>query len=248
MDKTGAFSDFFENPFAKKYLESSDHIIRRSVTGISASCELLRRSAEKNGDRNSCELIDCIMNMCCDLMRNAELSRALAAGKPAGADLTTVRADLFLRSFSESCGKRSDGKCSVEVLSAPDTFIRTDKEALSFLLLGFIRRSIIGSNGGNTHFELECTPELKTLNIEVRSLRTFVDGGLLVQPDVFTAFFNEVCCGLAERIGASVTVSDDSIAVVIPLAGSSGTAIVEAPAVETETGFFDPFGLMLSDI
>ena len=97
-------------------------------------------------------------------------------------------------------------------------------------------------------FEIECSEELKTLNISVRCLRTFVDGDVLAPPDVFHKFYDEVCHGLAERTGASAELSPDLLTVVIPQTGSSGTAIIEALPTENEAGFFDPFNLMLRDI
>ena len=248
MDKENDFTAFFENGFAKDFLSCNDYTVRRAVTGISASCELLRGNAEKSGDKKSLELIDCIMKMCCELMRNAELSRALSSEKPADADLVTVRAAAFMKDFVKGCVSASGGRCTVELKEVPDVLIRTEKDLLRMLLLGFIRKCMMEAGDEKIPFELECSAKLKTLNITVRSLGTFVDGGILDTPDVFGKFYAEVCHGLAGRTGASAELAANSLTVVIPLTDDSGTAIIEAFPPESEAGFFEPFSLMLGDI
>ena len=95
MDNNHQLKSFFESPFAEDYINCTDYLVRKSVTGISASCELLRKFAEKNGGKAEQELIGGIMTACCELMRNAELSRALSAPLPEEQELTAVRTDLF---------------------------------------------------------------------------------------------------------------------------------------------------------
>ena len=248
MEKDNGMGAFFASPFAKEYLKCSDNLIRRSVTGISAACELMRGKAEKNDDRTECELIDGIMTMCCDLVRNAELSKALASGAPSAEDMKTVRADLFLAEFAAECEAVSCGRCRVSVKDAPAAFINTDRNTLRFLLLIFVRRVLLGCDGESAGFVIECAGKLKTLNITVRSLRTFVDEGAILTPDVFDEYPHEICSGLAERIGASAVLDRDSLSVEIPLSGGSGPAIVAAPEQEPRMGFFNPFGLMLRGI
>lgn len=248
MDKENDFTAFFNNDFARDFLNCNDYTVRRAVTGISASCELLRGNAEKSGDKKSRELIDCIMNMCCELMRNAELSRALSSEKLAEADLVTVRAAAFLEDFVKSCVSASGGRCTIELKDVPDVLIRIEKDLLRMLLLGFIRKCMTGAGDEKLPFELECSAKLKTLNITVRCLRTFVDGGAFGSPDVFGKFYAEVCHGLADRTGASAEIAAHSLTVEIPLTGDSGTAIIEAFPTESEAGFFEPFSLMLGDI
>ena len=103
MDNNHQLKSFFESPFAEDYINCTDYLVRKSVTGISASCELLRKFAEKNGGKAEQELIGGIMTACCELMRNAELSRALSAPLPEEQELTAVRTDLFLSGFAKSC-------------------------------------------------------------------------------------------------------------------------------------------------
>lgn len=248
MDRKNELTDFFGSSFTKEYLKCSDYLVRRSVTGISASCELLRETLEKSGSREGGELIDSILTMCCDLMRNAELGSVLASGSLAAEELVSVRADIFLKELAAKCEAAADEKCSITVKSVPEVYIRTDRETLRFLILGFVRKQMLLADGEKTELEIECETALKTLNISVRSLRTFVDGGNSGIPDVFSEYTDEMISGLAERISASAVSGGDSLTVEIPLTGSSGTAIAEAPPAELQEGFFNPFNLMLRDI
>ena len=154
MDEKKGFGKFFDDPFAIDYIDCMDNVIRRSVTGISASCEMLRESADKKGSKHDKQLIDGIMQVCCELMRSAELSKALAAEKLAEEDMSTVRTDVFLRNFAAGCESASCGRCTVKVGEVSVSYIRTDRELLRFLLLSFVRRSASGGKDGKNAFEV----------------------------------------------------------------------------------------------
>ena len=130
MDNNNQLKSFFESPFAEDYINCTDYLVRKSVTGISASCELLRKFAEKNGGKAEQELIGGIMTACCELMRNAELSRALSAPLPEEQELTAVRTDLFLSGFAKSCETAAAGRCTVKTGKLSASYVRTDRNAL----------------------------------------------------------------------------------------------------------------------
>lgn len=249
MDKNNEVKEFFESPFAEDYLSCTDHLVRRSVTGISASCEILRGMAEKNGDKTSCEIVDGIMTMCCELMRNAELSKALTAiDGDAERDMRTMRVDMFLEDFAKNCRSVLGGKCVIEYEKPQEIYVRTNKEILRFLLLSFIRRSILGSGDAEAEFEAGCEETGKSVEIYIRAKRTFVDETAFGQPDVFESYPVEVTNGLAARIGAEAKISADGISVVIPLPDGNSPAIVEAPSVDYGERFFNAFNIMLRDL
>ncbi len=248
MDNKKDIERFFGDPFAAELINCNDSLIRRSVTGISASCEMLSKLAEKKGMKQEHGYIDNIMRMCCDLMRSAELSNALAAEKLAADDMIIVRADFFLGDFAGSCEAASRGRCTVTVGETSPSYFRTDRELLRFLLLSFVRRLTVGGDGGRNAFEVSCREELKTLNISVKALRTFVDEGLIGQPDVFDEHYREVCAGLAERLGASAEISDNELVVGIPLHDGSHGGLTEAPSAEPERDYFNSFSIMLGNM
>lgn len=248
MEKNNDVRAFFESPFAEDYLNCTDHLVRRSVTGISASCEMLRGIAEKSGDKVSCELVDNIMTMCCELMRNAELSKALtSAGVSSGKDLRALRVDAFLEDLARNCEAVMEGKCRISVEGASALYIRSNGEILRFLLLSFIRRSIL--NGGDgAEFAAGCKETGKSVEIFIRVKRTFVDEKAFGQPDVFEAYPDEVTAGLAARIGAEARLSDEALYVEIPLPDGNSPAVVEAPSAEYGERFFNAFNIMLRDL
>ncbi len=249
MDKNNEVKSFFESPFAKDFLNSTDYLVRRSVTGISASCEILRGNAEKNGDKLSCELIDGIMTACCELMRNAELSKALAAaGDGAEKDMQTVRIDLFLSDFAKNCNAVMSGKCTVEAAECPTVYVRANAEILRFILLSFVRRSILDSDGGKAEFEAGCKETGKSVEIFIRAKRTFVDETLLGRPDVFEAYHSEILDGLSARTGAETICDNEGITVVIPHSDANSPAVVESPSAELGERFFSAFNIMLRDL
>jgi hypothetical protein len=249
MENNNVVKEFFESPFAEDYLNCTDQLVRRSVTGISAACETLRSMTEKSGDKTGTELINGIMTMCCDLMRNAELSKALSgAASDSDMDMTVLRLDSFLEDFAKNCMASSGGKCSFKIDTAPSVYIRTNKELLRFLLLSFVRRSIIGADGSEIAFDAGGKETGKSVEIFIKAKRTFVDGGGMARPDVFEVYPEEVAMGLSARIGAETTLSNDSISVVIPLPDGSSPAAVRAPYAEYEERFFNAFNIMLRDL
>lgn len=249
MEKSNEVRKFFESPFAEDYLSYTDHLVRRSVTGISASCEILRGMAEKKGDKASCELVDGIMTMCCELMRNAELSKALTAvGEDTERDMRVLRVDTFLDDFARNCKAVLGGKCVIEQKAPQTVYIRTNKEILCFLLLGYIRRSVLCSDVSEAEFEAGCEETGKSVKIYIRAKRTFVDGTAFGQPDVFDAYPVEVTDGLAARIGAGAELSPEGIIVEIPLPDGNTPAVVEAPSADYGERFFNAFNLMLRDL
>ena len=249
MENNNVVKDFFESPFAEDYLNCTDQLVRRSVTGISAACETLRGIAEKNGNKTEAELVDGIMTMCCELMRNAALSKALTkSSDDPDMGSVTLRLDTFLEDFAKNCTAATAGKCTVNVESVPAVYIRTNKELLRFLLLSFVRRSMISADGGEKAFDAGIKETGKSVEIFIRAKRTFVDEMVMGQPDVFEAYPVEVTMGLSARIGAETTLSDDRISVVIPLPDGNSAAAVRAPYAEYEERFFNAFNIMLRDI
>ena len=248
MDNNKDFGEFFGSPFAAELISSTENVIRRSVSGIAAACETLSESAEKKHSKQDKQLIDGIMEMCCDLMRSAQLSKALTAEKLTDEDMSTIRVDAFLRDFAESCKEASKGRCTVTVGETSASYIRTDREALRFLLLSFVRRLTACGEGGKNAFEVSCGEKLKTLNISVRALGTFVDESHVGQTDIFDSRYREVCMGFAERIGACAELSDNALTVGIPLSDGNSRAVAEAASAEPERDSFDPFGVMLGNM
>ncbi len=244
MNNDNELKAFFESSFAEDYIKCTDYLVRRSVTGISAACELLRADVRNDGG-----LIDGIMTMCCELMRNAELSKALMppAGQEAGG-MRTIRLDTFLSEFAESCMKTAAGGCRAAVGEASAVYIRTDKELLRFLMLSFVRRKMVRSEGGMPSFTVSCRENGKKAEIIIAAKGKFSNGTPFGQPDVFDAYPDEVTAGLAARLGASAEADGDSLVVAVPLPDGDDAVIVEAPAVEYEEGFFNPFNIMLRDL
>ena len=248
MDDKKDFAEFFGSAFASELIDSTENLIRRSVSGIAASCESLRESAEKKRSKQDIMLIDGIMAVCCDLMRGAQLGRALTAERLTDEDMCTVRADIFLRDFAAGCEAASRGRCTVKVGAVCPSYIRTDRETLRFLLLSFVRRLTSGGEDGKNAFEVSCEERLKTLNISVRALGTFVDEAHVGQTDIFDSHYGEVCMGFAERIGACAELTDDMLTVGIPLSDGNSSAVAEAVSPEPGRDRFDPFGVMLGNM
>lgn len=248
MENKDQLKSFFDSPFAEDYINCTDHLVRKSVTGISASCELLREFAKKKGGKAEQELIGGIMTACCELMRNAELSRALSAPLPEEQELTAVRTDIFLREFARRCKAAAGDRCSIRTGKLSASAVRTDRSALRFLLLSFMRRRLLGNESGKTEFIVECGENDKNVEIKITASGTFVDFDDFGQPDIFNGYHRQVCLGLAERAGASAAVDDHCLTVTIPLSRGDSGLIAEAPAPESERGFFDSFNIMLRDL
>lgn len=248
MDEKNELRDFFESPFAKDYIAYNEYLMRRSVTGISASCELLKELADRHGTKNEGELIEGILTMCCELMRNAELSKALISS-PDGAERTgTIRTDTFLADLAANCEAVTAGKCRITVRECSASFVRTNSDILRLLLLSFIRKYMLASGSDKNLFEAFCEETVENVKICIRASGTFVDGENIGLPDVFENYPHETVQGLAARIGAEAVLGDNEITVEIPLSDGNASAVLEAPSAEFSESFFNPFNLMLRDL
>ncbi|MCR4793646.1 MAG: hypothetical protein K5898_00400 [Ruminococcus sp.] len=248
MDGKYGLHDFFESSFAEDYIAYTEYLVRRSVTGISASCELLRELADKQGTKKDSELIEGIMTMCCELMRNAELSKALISDPDSKSCFGVVRTDAFLADLAANCGAVTAGRCRIVLGECSASLVRTDSNILRLLLLSFIRRYSLANDADINEFEAFCEETGKNVKIHIRASGTFVDGECIGLPDVFETYPDETVKGLAARIGAEAQMSGDEITAVIPLAEGEKSAVLEAPSPELGDTFFDPFNLMLRDI
>lgn len=249
MDRNDYLRDFFDSPFAEDYISCMDLAVRHSVTGISASCELLRELAEKHGTASDRELIDGIMTMCCELMRNAELSRALtAAPAEVRAGSCILRTDTFLSDFAKNCERASSGRCSITLSGSPVLYIRTGRELLSFMLLSFIRRRLTAAPGGRAEFELSCAERNGSAEIKLSCLTDVSEDDLIGQPELLSEYPAEMTARLAERLGVSAETGSSSLLISIPLPDGVSPAVVELPAPAAEETFFNPFNIMLRDM
>lgn len=249
MEKNNGQANLPKDEFIEDYIKCSDYLVRHTVTGISASCEMLRQGAEKRKRKNECELIDDILVMCCDLLRNAELSKVLIPEhENDGRHLSTVNIDSFLADLAAACDEVTNGRCRVTVKSDTKAFVRTDRDMLRYLLLCFVRRCICGNDAEKNIFEAFCEKTGENVRICIRDTGTFVDGEGFDQPEIFEMYHDKIVRGLARRIGAEVTMEENGITVEIPLVEGLDTAVLEATVPERERGFFDPFGVMLRDL
>ena len=248
MDEKNGFRGFFESPFAEDYIAYNEYLVRHSVMGISASCEFLRELADKQGTQKDSELIEGILTMCCDLMRNVELSKALISSREGAECCGTVRTDNFLAEFAEKCEAVTAGKCRVVLKDCASAFVRTDADILRMLLLSFIRRYSLANTADKNEFEAFCEETVENVIIKIRASGTFVDGENIGLPDVFEVYPEETAKGLAARIGAEARLSGNEIVVEIPLPDGNASAVLEAPFPEIGESFFEPFNLMLRDL
>ena len=248
MDEKNGFRDFFESPFAEDYIAYNEYLVRRSVMGISASCEFLRELAEKHGTKKDGELIEGILTMCCDLMRNAELSKALVSPHDGAEHSGMIRTDAFLAELAEKCVAVTAGRCRVTLKDCAAAFVRADANILRMLLLSFIRRYSLANAADNSGFEAFCEETGENVKIIIRAAGTFVDGENIGLPDVFENYPEETVKGLAARIGAEAQLGSNEIVVEIPLPDGNESAVLEAPSPEIGESFFEPYNLMLRDL
>ena len=248
MEKNDKKDNVFKSKFAEDYIIFNDMLTRYSVTGIAASCEMLGEFVAKKGTRNEKRLISNIMSMCCELMKNSELSRVLISPGDDGIWLNSMPANAFFRDFAVNCEKASAGKCTVTVKECSERLIRTDLNLLRYLLLGFIRKYALANGAEKSEFEASCEVTGENVIIHLTAAGTFVDSENILRPDIFDKYSDDVTEGIAARLGAEAKLEENGIHAVIPLAEGKAGAVIESPAAGFEDRMFTLFDLMLSDL
>lgn len=251
MKNKNELREFFESGFAADYISFNDYLVRRSVTGISASCELLEELAQKRGSKTEKELIGNIMTMCCNLMRTAEIGTLLAGSQSAEEEYTVFRTKMFLEELSRGCESAMSGKCSVKTGDISDIIIRTNKELLRYFLLSFIRRTIPALTGaGKPVFTVGCTEEDGKARIFIGFEGEISENGgsTLGGGEIFDAYPDQTDERFAELLGAELRYAEKGLYISVPVPGGDAPAVVEAPMPGHDPGFFSAYNIMLKDI
>lgn len=251
MEKNNELRDFFESSFAGDYISFNDYLVRRSVTGISASCELLEELADKRGSKTEKELINNIMTMCCNLMRTAEIGTLLTGSQPAEEEYTVFRTKMFLEELCRGCESAMGGKCSVKTGDISDLIIRTNKELLRYFLLSFIRRTIPALAGAaKPVFTASCEEKDGKARIFIGFEGEMSDGGgsTLGGGEIFDAYPRQTDERFAELLGAELQYAGNGLYISVSVPGGEAPAVVEAPVIEQDPGFFSAYNIMLKDI
>lgn len=250
MKNKNELSEFFESSFAGDYINFNDFIVRRSVTGISAACELLGERAEKRGSKTEKELIGNIMTMCCNLMRTAGVGALLAGSQSAEEEYTVFRTKMFLEELARGCESAMNGKCSVETDAVSDIIIRTNKELLRYFLLSFIRRTVPLIADKKPGFTLGCEEKDGNARIFIGFEGEISAGGgdTLGGGEIFEAYPRQTDERFAELLGAELQYTENGLYIALPLPGGDSPPVVEAPLVESDLGFFSACNIMLKDL
>lgn len=250
MEKNTELKDFFESSFAGDFLSFNDYLVRRSVTGISAACEILGERAEKRGSKTEQTLINNIMTMCCNLMRTAEIGTLLAGDKPAEEEYTVFRTKMFLEDIARGCESAMRGKCTVKTGEISDIIIRTNRMLLRYFLLSFVRRSVPEISGGNPVFTLSCTEKDEKACIFIGFEGELSDdgGSTLSGGEIFDAYPRQTDERFAEILGAELLYAEKGLYIALPIPGGDAPARVESPFSEPDCGYFSAYNIMLRDL
>ncbi len=254
MDNVSSLSEFFKNPFAEEYLIYNDSAIRYSVSGISAVCEMLNENLKKSRSKSmnayNAEMINCIMSMCCNLMRSSELSAVLAnISSSAGLDYSVIDVRDFIRLFSEKCSIVTMDKVLIKC-SCDDNFrIETDISILVYFMLRFVRRFALSCRE-SVKFELTGRCVDDRAEIILRAIADESEKGIPdeAESDFLEKYYDEINKMFSDKLGFETEYGEDFMKVTSSLYKGEKRSSLGNGRIIFSTDAFSKFNVMLGDI
>lgn len=252
MDNAGNIIDFLKNPVTAEYLSYNDSVFRYSVSSISAVCEMLGSSTGKSRTGTDChaEIVNCMMSVCCNLMRVAELNTMLANISSEDEPCYSIT-DLsdFMKDFYENCNLATEKKIRVDFHCDNNIKIKTDENILTYLMLRFMRNTAL-NHVGKVQFEL--TGKRDGHRAEICLKAETGDNGQdfcsVNEEDFFERHFSEVNSLFLDKLGFEIVYGSDFMKITCPLYDGNVHADFRNRNIIYGTEMFSKYNIMLGDI
>lgn len=226
------------------YIQYGDMIVRKAVTGISASCETINSISEINECEEAELCLDNIMKSCCHLMRGVLISSQLAAAiDPDSLSPVPIELDSFLSALAVGCRNAFGGKCEVSYTGCCGCAVSADRNLLTCFLLVIIRQL---AEYGNLSITISAG---KKGNIAEISFADIPEAFLSESgADIFGRLIVDINAIFAEKLNAVCSVSGNSLNISMQCDENNSEAVLESDKIFFNDSLFSPYNIMLNDL
>lgn len=230
---------FLSSPEVVEFIQSSDALIRNSVTEISAACEII--ASNSNGNDNSAYL-NSIINSCRNILKEAAITTLLSASGAAESN-NSVDFDVFFREFINGCRSTLSDKIKITSRCESNCIVKGEKPLLLYFMLGIVRKLL--SVAGNESV-LDMTASLSQQHLVI----TFKIKGTKIAKthhDNSSYFDESVIQLMAQKLSAECKISDTTAEVSLEILSGSSFNELRSDKVILSDGLFSPYNIMLGN-
>ena len=236
--------EFFELPFTKEYIKYNDMMLRYMSAVLGALGE--DKFDDPEIEKEQREHLSAIGRR---FLRSAELTMALTADR-SNINMTVINLGEFMSEFAQKCSAAADCKANIRKGKTVNKVVKTEKNFVVYILLGFIRHTLSLIKSDSADFTIECgCPEDGNAYIHLKcDSACGSDGSNKYASELFDKYTLEMCELLAKRIGAECVIDNTSLKLVFISDNKEYDIHFESGVVTPVGSEFSPYEMMLSDI
>lgn len=241
MDNKENMKDFFDNPYAKEYLQYCNDSVRMAVAGITAAFGVVEEAASGKNSNIDISAFDVVREQCLNLMRTVEISTALMGGFN---EQRMISLDELLNELVSGCRSVLGERYVFTVAGERGGFVMGDQKTIKYIFLSVIRNIILNSDEDLRDFELSMSKTDSEAKLMLRCDRKVeLNGSCVLDADLAT--FGEM---LASRLGGSFETRHDGCELVLPLVQPDGRVNVRSAVRYGDIGKYSTFNIMLGSL
>lgn len=244
----GSLNELFARPEVSEYVFSSEALARRAVSSIYNTCEIIAALADKSGKNEISEYAKTIEAVCCRLIKSVTISSLLATAASEGkSGNDIINVDEFLKDTAANLNKLLPDVCHAVYSESSGLFIKSDRELLTYLMLGiFVRLPAVCSG---EKFRLDMSAAHKDKKTEINFVISLEDNDrnsdiheqYSVNDDDFTSM-------LAAKLDAEYYCKDGVLKIILEADENNVKGSFETDKIFFSENIFSPFRIMLSDL
>lgn len=224
-----------------------DMIVRQSVTGISASCEIMNSMSEMKECEETELCLDNMMKSCCRLMRGTMIiSQLVAAFDADGLSPVPVELDSFLSELVAGCRNAFGGKYEISYKGSCKCVVNADRNLLTCFLLVIIRELAEYGNeqGVSISISAEKKGDIAEISFAEIPEKFLCDCGT----DIFARLMGNISTFFAKKLNAVCSVSGRSLNISMQCDENNSEAVLESDERSFNDSLFSPYNIMLNDL
>ncbi len=236
-----SLSRFFADPRISEHSYETDMLVRKSLTGISASCELIEAYC---GDESRDEVKQClnhILSSCCKLLQSTTLNSKLAAAVDSSLPSSQcINIDDFLTEIAEGCSRSLPCRCNCVYTCQTGEYITANRSLLTYFTLLLLRPLLDDSQGKEFDLNISCEKVNGRICARFSSEACFSPDARIIDNDVNRIF--------ARKLNADYSYSGNTLTVSFEAVKPDDKLNFESDKVYLSDSVFSVYNVLLSDL
>ncbi|MBE6861816.1 MAG: hypothetical protein E7497_02815 [Ruminococcus sp.] len=240
MNTSDSLAEFFADSRISDFSYDTDMLVRKSVTGISASCEMIEAYCGDEIRKEIRECLNYILSSCCGLLKSATLNSRLAAAVDENLSSSqSIDIDDFLTEIAEGCSRTLPGKCEAVYKDMIGERVKANRALLTCFVLGLLRPLLDNPS------EEKCVLEISCKRIEERISVDFTTTATISQNHSADDDVNRI---FAEKLDAEYSYRGNTLNITLNIVKSDDSLSFETDRLYHSDSVFSVYNVLLSGI